>query len=98
MILLGVAAMLGAIHGFHAMLVIAPLVALAIALGGFFVARQRLPQQAFTELKAQLDADVQALGPRCAHGKPSCLRIAERARTPRGYARARSPAEPSAGA
>ena len=61
LILLGVAAMLGAIHGFHAMLAVAPLVALAIALAGFFVARQRLPEQAFSELKAQLDADVQAL-------------------------------------
>jgi hypothetical protein len=61
LILAGVGAMLGAIHEFHWMLVIAPAIALAISAAGFFVARQRLPEQAFTELKAQLDADAQAL-------------------------------------
>jgi hypothetical protein len=61
LVLTGVAAMLGAIHGFHWMLVIAPAVALAIAVAGFLVARVRLPEKAFTELKAQLDADAQAL-------------------------------------
>jgi hypothetical protein len=34
---------------------------LAIAVGAFSVARKRLPEKAFTELKAQLDADAQAL-------------------------------------
>jgi hypothetical protein len=61
LILAGVAAMLGAIHEFHWMLVIAPAIALAVSVAGFLVARQRLPEKAFTELKAQLDADAQAL-------------------------------------
>ena len=61
LILAGVAAMLGALHGFHAMLVIAPAIALAISIVGFTVARKRLPEKAFTELKAQLDADAEAL-------------------------------------
>ena len=62
LVLAGVAAMLGAMHGeFHLALVLVPLSALALALGAFFVARQRLPSKAFTELKAQLDADAQAL-------------------------------------
>ena len=61
LILAGVAAMLGAIHEFHWMLVIAPGIALGVSVAGFMVARQRLPEKAFTELKAQLDADAQAL-------------------------------------
>jgi len=61
LILAGVGAMLGAIHGFFWMLVIAPAIALAISVIGFLVARERLPEKAFTELKAQLDADAQAL-------------------------------------
>ena len=61
LILAGVAAMLGAIHEFHWMLVIAPGIALAVAVAAFLVARQRLPEKAFTELKAQLDADTAAL-------------------------------------
>lgn len=62
LILAGVAAMLGAMFAqFHWILLAAPGVALAIAVGGFLVARQRLPEKAFTELKAQLDADAQAL-------------------------------------
>jgi hypothetical protein len=61
LILAGVAAMLGAIHEFHWMLVIAPGIALAVAIAAFLVARQRLPEKAFTELKAQLDADTAAL-------------------------------------
>jgi hypothetical protein len=62
LILAGVAVMLGALHEeFHWALVIVPGIALAVAGGGFMVARQRLPSKAFTELKAQLDADAQAL-------------------------------------
>jgi len=62
LVLTGVAAMLAALHGsFHWMLIVAPGIALAIAIGGWTVARQRLPEKAFTELKAQLDADAQAL-------------------------------------
>jgi ABC-type dipeptide/oligopeptide/nickel transport system permease subunit len=49
-------------HGqFHWMLVVAPGIALALAVAGFLVARKRLPEKAFTELKKQLDADAQAL-------------------------------------
>lgn len=61
LILAGVAVMLGAVHEFHWALVIVPAVALVIAAAGFLVARQRLPEKAFTELKAQLDADAQLL-------------------------------------
>jgi hypothetical protein len=62
LILAGVAAMLGAIEGqFHWALVVVPGISLAIGIGGFLVARKPLPEKAFTELKAQLDADAQAL-------------------------------------
>lgn len=62
LILAGVAAMLGALHEqFHWALVVIPGIALAMSVGGFMVARKRMPEQAFTELKAQLDADAQAL-------------------------------------
>ncbi|HSH89086.1 MAG TPA: hypothetical protein VK996_03820 [Ramlibacter sp.] len=62
LVLAGVAAMLGAVHGeFHWALVLVPAVALALSIAGFVVARKRLPSKAFTELKAQLDADAQAL-------------------------------------
>ncbi|MHB1124275.1 MAG: hypothetical protein ACYC0T_16375 [Ramlibacter sp.] len=60
-LLVGVAVMLGAIHGFHWSLVLTPAVALAVAGIAANVARQKLPAKAFTELKAQLDADAQAL-------------------------------------
>ena len=62
LILAGVAAMLGAMQGeFHWILVVAPGLALLLSVGAWSVARQRLPAKAFTELKAQLDADAQAL-------------------------------------
>lgn len=62
LVLAGVAAMLGALHGsFHWILLVAPGVALLLSVLAWNVARQRLPAQAFTELKAQLDADAQAL-------------------------------------
>lgn len=61
LILAGVALMLGALNEFHWALVIVPGIALAIAVAGFLVARQRLPEKAFTDLKAQLDADAAAL-------------------------------------
>lgn len=61
LVLLGVAVMLGAIHGFHWSLVLTPAVALLVAGLAGNVARQKLPSKAFTELKAQLDADAQAL-------------------------------------
>jgi hypothetical protein len=62
LVLAGVAVMLGAIEEqFHWAFVLVPAVALAISAAAFTVARQRLPEKAFTELKAQLDADAQAL-------------------------------------
>jgi len=62
LVLAGVAAMLGALHdSFHWMLVVAPGIALAIAVAAFLAARKPLPEKAFHELKAQLDADAQAL-------------------------------------
>ncbi|MES2936206.1 MAG: hypothetical protein V4864_00905 [Pseudomonadota bacterium] len=62
LILTGVAIMLGAVHGaFHWALVLVPAVALALAAAAWTVARKRLPEKAFTELKAQLEADAQAL-------------------------------------
>jgi hypothetical protein len=62
LILLGVAAMLAAVdRQFHWAYVIVPLIALAISIAGFTAARKPLPEKAFTELKAQLDADAQAL-------------------------------------
>jgi hypothetical protein len=58
----GVAAMLGVMQGeFHWILVVVPGIALVISVGAWSIARQRLPAKAFTELKAQLDADAQAL-------------------------------------
>ena len=57
LVLLGVAVMLGVMQGqFHWALVAVPGVPLALAGVAWTVARQRLPEQAFTELKAQLDA------------------------------------------
>lgn len=62
LILAGVAIMVGATsEQFHWALVIVPLVALALAVVGFTIARKPLPEKAFSELKAQLDADAQAL-------------------------------------
>ena len=62
LVLAGVAVMLGAMQGeFHWVLVIVPGIALAVTLLAWNVARKRLPSKAFTELKAQLDADAQAL-------------------------------------
>jgi peptidoglycan/LPS O-acetylase OafA/YrhL len=62
LILAGVAAMMGAMHSaFHWSLVVVPGIVLAIAVAAFMSARKPLPEKAFTELKAQLDADAQAL-------------------------------------
>lgn len=62
LILAGVAVMLGAIEEqFHWAFVLVPAIALAISALAFTIARRRLPEKAFTELKAQLDADAQAL-------------------------------------
>src|SRR3954470_18198217 len=62
LVLAGVAAMLGVMQGeFHWILVVVPGIALVISVGAWSVARQRLPAEAFNEMKAQLDADAQAL-------------------------------------
>lgn len=62
LVLAGVAFMLGAINeSFHWALVAVPAVPLVIALLAWNTARQRLPAKAFAELRAQLDADAQAL-------------------------------------
>lgn len=62
LVLAGVSVMLGAmLDAFHWALVAAPGAALLLSAVAWSVARQRLPAQAFTELKAQLDADAQAL-------------------------------------
>lgn len=61
-VLAGVAAMLGALHGaFHWMLLLVPGAALAISGVAFMSARKRLPHEPFVELRSQLDADAQAL-------------------------------------
>jgi hypothetical protein len=60
--LAGVAVMLGVLlDRFHVALVLVPAVALALAIAGFVQARKPLPDKVFAELKAQLDADAQAL-------------------------------------
>jgi len=62
LILLGVAAMLGALHGeFHWTLLVVPAIPLALAVIAAVVARKPLPEKAFGELRLQLDADAQAL-------------------------------------
>ena len=62
LILAGVAAMLAAVQDrFYWAFVLVPAVALAISILAFLQARKPLPEKAFTELKAQLDADAQAL-------------------------------------
>ncbi len=58
----GIAIMLGAVHDeFHWALLLVPLVPLAGAAVAFTMARKKLPARAFAELRAQLDADAQAL-------------------------------------
>jgi len=61
LVLAGVAVMLGAVMEFHWAFVIVPGVALLVAVVAWSVARQKLPSRAFTDLRAQLDADAEAL-------------------------------------
>lgn len=69
LILAGTAAMMGAVHGdFHWALVLVPAVPLVLAGIALSIARKPLPAKAFAELRAQLDADTQAL--RTLGGKP----------------------------
>jgi hypothetical protein len=64
----GIAIMLGAVHEFHWALLLVPAVPLALAVAAFMVARKKMPGLAFAELRAQLDADAQAL--RTLGGRP----------------------------
>jgi hypothetical protein len=62
LVLAGTAVMLGVMQDeFRWILVAVPAVALLACVLAWNVARQRLPAKAFTELKAQIDADTQAL-------------------------------------
>jgi peptidoglycan/LPS O-acetylase OafA/YrhL len=61
LILAGVACMIGATSEYHWALIVVPAVPLVIAIAALLVARKPLPSSAFTELRAQLDADAQAL-------------------------------------
>jgi hypothetical protein len=62
LVLAGVAVMMGVMQGeFHWVLVLVPATALLVSLAAFIAARKPLPTKAFTELKAQIDADTQAL-------------------------------------
>ncbi|WBY03385.1 hypothetical protein PE066_07600 [Ramlibacter tataouinensis] len=68
-LLAGVAVMLGAVtDGFHWALLLVPAVPLAGTGVAWGIARKQLPSRAFAELRAQLDADVQAL--RTLGGRP----------------------------
>ena len=60
--LIGMAVMLGVLHGsFHWVLVIVPGVAMAVAIVAAYIAARPSEFHGFNDLKAQLDADVQAL-------------------------------------
>lgn len=60
--LIGVAVMLGVLHGsFHWVLAVVPGVAVLIALISAAVAARPRPLKAFSDLRAQLDADRHAL-------------------------------------
>lgn len=62
LVLAGVAVMLAAMMGtFHWALVAVPGIALVVAGVAWNIARRKLPTQAFADLKAQIDADAQAL-------------------------------------
>jgi len=62
LVLAGAAAMIGALQGqFHWMLVAVPGLALAIAVAGAILGTQKPVHPLFTGLRAQLDADAQAL-------------------------------------
>ncbi|MBC7605165.1 MAG: phage holin family protein [Ramlibacter sp.] len=62
LVLAGVAVMLGAMNDeFSWALVLTPVAALVVGLVAVAFAKRKLPSKGFTELKAQLDADSQAL-------------------------------------
>ncbi|HYP84902.1 phage holin family protein [Variovorax sp.] len=60
--LIGIAVMLGVLHGqFNWVLVIVPGVAVVIALVGAYIATRPADLDGFKDIRAQLDADVEAL-------------------------------------
>ena len=62
LVLAGVAAMLGAMqHTFHWALLAVPGVALLAALVAYGIAKRPIPSNQFADIKAQVDADIQAL-------------------------------------
>jgi len=61
LILAGVAAMLAAIQQFHWALLVVPAIPLAVAIAATLTAVRKIPHQPFTELRTQLDADVETL-------------------------------------
>ena len=61
LVLAGVAAMLGAIDGFHWALLLVPGCPLVLGIVAMTCARKGMPSQVFTELRGQLEADAQAL-------------------------------------
>jgi peptidoglycan/LPS O-acetylase OafA/YrhL len=62
LIFAGVAVMVGATVGeFHWTLVVVPALPLALAVAGFMMTRKASPAKPITELRSQLDADVQTL-------------------------------------
>ena len=62
LVLAGVAAMLAALHAqVHWVLLLVPGIALALSGLALVQARQRLPDAALSELRSQLDADIETL-------------------------------------
>jgi hypothetical protein len=60
--LIGIAVMLGVLHGsFHWVLVAVPAIAVLIAAVGAYIAWRPTRLSGFDDLRAQLEADVQAL-------------------------------------
>lgn len=62
LILAGVAAMMGGVHGeFHWSLLVVPGIFLVVGGAGVAYAMKPMPRKPFGELKSQLDADAEAL-------------------------------------
>lgn len=61
LVLAGVAAMMGAMDGFHWALLLVPGCPLVLGAVALVYARKGMPSQVFTELRGQLEADAQAL-------------------------------------
>lgn len=59
--LVGIAVMLGYLHGFHWALIVVPGVAVLVALISGYVAARPSAFHPFADLKSQFDADIQAL-------------------------------------